>query len=190
MRTLDYGADAQVTISANATVLQRLGLQGADGIVTNLTDSGEDTVGNIDEKAAVGDGLYMKLVDSTSDANGLKVQQLITETAANISNYTIDVGGTFHNNELIINGRVITLTDTMTATAIASIVNGNEAYGVTASVVSASTLNFTSRIDGIEAEINIVQKTVVDKTFGAFVGTGAGATVDVVLNGVDRKSVV
>ena len=182
LRTLDYGADAQVTISADATVLQRLGLQGADGVVTNLTDSGEDTVGNIDERAAVGDGLTMKLVDSSSDANGLKVQELMTETAAQISSFEIAQGGTYSNNELIVNGRVITLTASRSATAIASIINGDEAYGVIASVVDSTHLNFTSRIDGLEAEINIIERKSVDHTFGAF--TAAGATVNVVLNGV------
>ncbi len=182
LRTLDYGADAQVTISGNANLLQRLGLQGADGVVTNLTDSGEDAVGNIDERAAVGDGVYLKLVDETSNANGLKVQELITETAAQISNFEIAQGGTFNNNELIVNGRVITLTASTTATAIASLINGNESFGVIASAVDSTHLNFTSRINGLEAEVAVTQRTVVDHTFGAW--NNAGATVAVKINGV------
>ncbi|RKX51847.1 MAG: hypothetical protein DRP50_08220, partial [Thermotoga sp.] len=189
LRSTTWGKNANVSITANAAVLQNLGLEGANGTVTTLTDAGEDTVGNIDGVAAVGDGVYMKLV-ATSDAKGLKVQELMTEYTATItaSSITTKIGTDNHKvrDNLYINGVKVQVG--MNASALGSLVtyiNANQAlFGVSAAT-SSGKLVLQSLASGPEAEI-----TAVQYNHGSYTATAAFATsnisgaTNITINGV------
>ena len=181
LRTTNWGSDAKVSISvSDANVLVNLGLEGANGTVTTLTDAGEDTVGKINGATAVGDGVYMQLITSGNNAQGLKVQELMSEVSAttattvvNLSSGTVTVSGVTYTyeNALFINGEQVPVANASGLGSIVNYINQHQAlYGASAAT-SGGKLVLNSIVNGPEAEI-----TVVQAKHGSYTGSTAFST--------------